>query len=614
MHRHWRTAGTLGIIIAILFSCGKKRETGQKKYVLVDSLAYREYKKAFQYKKQNKKDSAYYFAYKAYKNALESNDTLNLYGSLLLLAKLDFENHNYPAAENNIIKLYELNFKDKNKLAFMNNFLGVISWKKGNYREAIKYFQKIKEEFGEDFPKHLNFNVMYYNNMGLVSMDQKQYEQAAVYFDSILQLDSISQKMPLRYARALQNKAKALLETGHNEEALQLAQQALGIRKVLKNQGGITSSHKFLAEYYYRIKDYPKALSHAKKALKTAKEERNFEEVLNILDLIGKIDPKNASIYFNDYVKLQEKLLEEERKFKEQSAKIRYETQQKENEIARQELIITQNERLLTIIVLSFIATLLLSMGLFVQYRKIRLQKKHLVKTNRALTEQKELLNKKNLELEEKNEFINNLHREMRHRFSDNMGALEAAIGQLLKNPDHDERINHILKKISGKITEIRLIQELLKYQGKAEAVNMKEFTEKLVQSIQHIFEKKEIKIKTEVDPVLLDITQSKSLGAIINEFLTNSLKYAFEEGQKGEVFIKIKEQKSGLIKVELSDNGKGIPEKMDFTKLKSRGIILIGLFLKKLRGKLINPEKKYLYNTGNGVKIAFVFKKHSLK
>jgi len=445
-------------------------------------------------------------------------------------------------------------------------------------------------------------------------MDKKNYPVAASYFDSILQLENISQKFPLRYARGLQNKANALLKMGKDKEALSLAEQALNIRKVLKNQGGITSSHKFLAEYYYKKKDFPRAYSHAKKALETAKEEKNYEEVLNILALLNKIDPKNSALYFKEYMDLQEKLLEEERKFKEQSAKIRYETQQKENEIARQELIIRQNEKLLTIIILSFAATVVLSLALFIQYRKIRQQKDYLQRANKTLRKQKELLNAQNLELEEKSEFIQNLHREMRHRFSDNMGALEATIGQLLKNPEHDARINHILKKISGKITEIRLIQELLKYQGNSEAVNMQEFTEKLVKSIQNIFDKKEVKVNIDVDPVYLDITQSKSLGAIINEFLTNSLKYAFPGDEKGEVNIKIKEKKADLVEVELSDNGKGIPEDMDFRKLKSRGIILIGLFIKKLKGRLKRPDKKYLYNTGKGLQTAFIFKKHKLK
>ena len=604
----------LGLLVLHIASCKRPYHSDDKNEIWVDSLSYKLNNKAYDFMLSKKNDSAYLYAFQAYKEAQKAKDTFSLYNSLLLLSKLDFKAHNYPAAEGNIIKALELKINDKQKKALLYNFLGVISWKKGNYQEAIVYFNRLKKEFGEEFHDKLLFPIMYYNNMGLVSMDRGDYEKATGYFDSIIRLDGVVEKEPLKYARALHNKAKVLFKMNKPKEALALSKKAFSIRKALNNEGGLTSSYEFMADYYYRQKDFPKAFSYAKNALKTAKNEGNYEEVLNILSLLNKIDPKNSNLYFAEYTALQKKLLEEERKFKEQSAKIRYETQQKENEIARQELIIKQNERLLTIIVLSFAATVLLSLGLFIQYRKIRLQKENLEKANRTLIKQKELLNAQNIELEEKNEFIHNLHREMRHRFSDNMGALEATIGQLLKNPEHDDRINHLLKKISGKITEIRLIQELLKYQGNSEAVNMKEFTEKLVTSIQNIFETKEVKVHIEVDPLYLDITQSKSLGAIINEFLTNSLKYAFEKGEKGEVKIAIKERKGDLVEVELADNGKGIPEEMDFKTLKSRGIILIGLFIKKLRGKLLDPEKKYIHNTGKGLKTAFIFKKHKLK
>ena len=606
-----------GIFVALLIilssSCQHFFNSSTKQKKTTDSLSFQLRQKARYFRNKNIRDSAYFYAYKAYKVSRKKKDLPAMFSSLVTLTQLDYYAHNYPAAENSAYKAFRIDIKDPEKKVYIINFIGLINWKKGNYYDAEKHFKKIKKVLGKDFYNYTKIIPMYYNNLGLVNLDMQKNHTAIKYFDSLIEVKNIKQKLPLQYAQALNNKARALFNMKKFNQVFSLMQEALKIRKDKKDIFGETRSYEFFSKYYSVINDNKNALLYAEKALETAQHTDNPEEVLNALKLLGKIDTLNASKYFKKYIKLQEKLLVDERKFKEQSAKIRFETQQKENEIARQELIIKQNDKILQIVVIFLIVSLILSLLLYYQNRRIHSQKQRLIITNKKLQEQKDLLKSKNIQLEEKNEFINNLHREMRHRFSDNMGALEATIGQLLKNSEQNEQINHLLRKISGKITEIRLIQELLKYQGNSEAVNMKEFVEKLATSIQNIFDRKEILVKINVDPILLDMMQSKSLGAIINEFLTNSFKYAFDNIEDGEVCIKVKENNNGKIFVELSDNGKGLPKDMDFGKLKSRGIILIGLFIKKLKAELTYPDKKYLFNTKNGTMVSFVFNKHKL-
>ena len=595
----------------ILFSCQKNKQTTINRDIVKDSISLHLRKIARTYRYKNKRDSAYYYAYEAYKQASKTKDTVGIYSSLLILSQLDFFAHNYPAAEKNAFKALKYNIYDKEDIAYIYNLIGVIYWKKGNYYDALQYFKKIRSLLGKDYRKYPKVMSMYYNNMGLLNMDMKRDTVALQYFDSIIDLQKINANVS--YASAINNKARVYYKQKAYDKAFPLMQEALKIREKTNDIYGVTRSNEFFAKYYHALKQDKLALDYAKKALAGAQKNNNPEEVLNTLKILNKIDTLNSNRYFSKYIKLQDTLLQDERKFKEQSAKIRYETQQKENEIARQELIIKQNNRILKII-LGFLSVFItLTFILFYLNKKIQLQKQNLQSANRKLMQQKELLNNKNQLLEEKNEFIDNLHREMRHRFSDNMGALEASIGQLLKNPEHDERIDHILRKISGKITEMRLVQELLKYQGNTEAINMKEFIEKLANSIKHIFGQNEVEMIVEVDAFYLDMMQAKSLGAIVNEYLTNSFKYAFENAESGKVNITIKEKDNQEILVELSDNGKGLPADMDFKKLKSRGIIIIGLFIKKLKATLNYPDKKYLFNTNKGTKVSFVFKKHQL-
>jgi len=75
-------------------------------------------------------------------------------------------------------------------------------------------------------------------------------------------------------------------------------------------------------------------------------------------------------------------------------------------------------------------------------------------------------------------------------------------------------------------------------------------------------------------------------LGLVLNELVSNSLKYAFLDGRKGELSIVLrKEPKHLLLKV--SDNGTGYPEGTNVRDGKSFGMKMIRAFAQKLKAKL---------------------------
>jgi two-component sensor histidine kinase len=103
------------------------------------------------------------------------------------------------------------------------------------------------------------------------------------------------------------------------------------------------------------------------------------------------------------------------------------------------------------------------------------------------------------------------------------------------------------------------------------------------------------------VPETLLDIDTAVPLGLIMNELLTNSFKYAFEENKKGVIKIDLKEEKTGEYTLTYSDNGKGIAKDIDIKNTTSLGLRLIHRLSKQLGGSV-----SYQYRKGSTFIISF--------
>ena len=83
----------------------------------------------------------------------------------------------------------------------------------------------------------------------------------------------------------------------------------------------------------------------------------------------------------------------------------------------------------------------------------------------------------------------------------------------------------------------------------------------------------------------MLDVDTAIPLGLILNELVTNSCKYAFNENKTGSISMAIFTAKDGEYIFEYRDNGPGIPSDFDFKKTDSLGLRLIQRLVKQLRG-----------------------------
>ena len=102
------------------------------------------------------------------------------------------------------------------------------------------------------------------------------------------------------------------------------------------------------------------------------------------------------------------------------------------------------------------------------------------------------------------------------------------------------------------------------------------------------------IELKMDVEDVEIDIDNVVPLGLIINEMVTNSLKYAFPDERKGSISISFHKKKDEY-QLEVSDDGIGIPQDFELEKSDSLGMMLINSLTYQIGGELSQRSQNHI-------------------
>ena len=87
-----------------------------------------------------------------------------------------------------------------------------------------------------------------------------------------------------------------------------------------------------------------------------------------------------------------------------------------------------------------------------------------------------------------------------------------------------------------------------------------------------------QIKLNLNIEDIFLDVESAIPCGLIINELVSNSLKYAFPRGRAGEIYIGLHLAEGDKFTLTVKDNGIGLPKGMDFRKTESLGMQLVSM------------------------------------
>lgn len=187
------------------------------------------------------------------------------------------------------------------------------------------------------------------------------------------------------------------------------------------------------------------------------------------------------------------------------------------------------------------------------------------------------------------------LLREINHRVKNNLQVISAMLN-LQSRKYEDRELQSVFQDCRNRINTMALVHAQLYDGNEMSSIQMKSFIEKLIRQIlqANYLKNKTINSKIEVDNCNFSIETAIPVGLIVNEIVSNSLKYAFEEMEKGTIEVSMKVTDSGKVELTISDNGRGLSQEFLHGGHHSLGMSLISILAEdQLNGQLsISGEK----------------------
>ncbi len=202
----------------------------------------------------------------------------------------------------------------------------------------------------------------------------------------------------------------------------------------------------------------------------------------------------------------------------------------------------------------------------------------------RDITERKKAEEKIKASLAEKEILL----KEIYHRTRNNMQVISGLLN-LASMSIGDSGLKQVFKETQDRIMAMALVHEKLYKSKDLSNLDMKEYIEDLSAAVMESYranaERVSLKIAAERIPLSIDLVVP--CGLIINELLSNSLKYAFPGRRQGEIGIAV-HKKGEEMELVYADNGVGLPEGFDIKKTRTLGLRLVNnLVSGQLKGQL---------------------------
>jgi PAS domain S-box-containing protein len=190
----------------------------------------------------------------------------------------------------------------------------------------------------------------------------------------------------------------------------------------------------------------------------------------------------------------------------------------------------------------------------------------------RNITERMKIQTRINASLKEKETLLHEIH----HRVKNNMQVISSLLN-LQANNIEDSRAKDVLKESQGRVFAMSAVHETLHGSENLSEIDLKSYLSKITTFIfqSYSVNHENVKLNSSVGEMPISIDHAYPLGLIINELISNSLKYAFPDERKGTINISMK--KAGK-KLELivMDDGVGMSDRLDWINASTLGIQLV--------------------------------------
>lgn len=473
--------------------------------------------------------------------------------------------------------------EDKKAIALAYSDLSNLFWKQSKFQKGLEYGLKSLEVFEERGINDLDYDFTLYV-VGNNYLALKYYDEALKYYEY-----SITIGERYGFYNNLSDVYISLVDLysflNKFEEAESAGENAIKYADLLHNEFMLMRSWLSVGKLEYLQGKYISAIETLQKSITIATKDFGDDYYLSqAYETLGKAYAGNhnyqeAYLAFEEYDKLKNEIFTAEADARTTQIQAEFDLEKKDNTIQSQVFQIKKQRSKQTLVSVLAGLFFLLLLLLFITFQNNRKKNK--------------LLEKQNLE----KEF---LLKEIHHRVKNNLGVVSSLLA-LQANQINNPKVIDALQESQNRVFSMSMIHQKL-YLGKhLTTVEMKDYFMHLGSHILDSFGmEKQVTIAYNMKQIEVIVDVAIPLGLIVNELITNSLKYAFPDNRKGVITIDLKQLNENTLSLCVADNGIGKSEKSK--KGTSFGTVLIDLLTKQMDGILKKDFSK-------GASFSFEFK-----
>ncbi|CAH0999247.1 hypothetical protein LEM8419_00544 [Neolewinella maritima] len=374
--------------------------------------------------------------------------------------------------------------------------------------------------------------------------------------------------------------AELYLHAGANhlqEELLDLADQSLGLSLRLAQQTGAHLTEALALGYtgrvYLQRRDFPAAIAYLRRSLVQSERiaDRTYliEQQRYLAEAYAAEGRYDSAFYYSSVAERNYRLsVQQDHDEQIASLQVSFETAEKERKIEEQRTELRgQRKQLYGVI---GVAILLLTLGLLLTVLARRLRRRG--NENLQLVAQKETL-------------INEIH----HRVKNNLQVISSLLQLQIRGLQAgDDRARMALLESQARVEAMGLIHQRLYQEGRDfNQVQVADYLRELGTSLVDTYRlHQRVRLDFDIEDTTLDVDLAISLGLIVNELISNSLKHAFPDGGSGTITIRLYRLNKDLV-LQVSDDGPARSTSVRQHQEYSFGTKLIDLLSRKLNGSI---------------------------
>ncbi len=213
-----------------------------------------------------------------------------------------------------------------------------------------------------------------------------------------------------------------------------------------------------------------------------------------------------------------------------------------------------------------------------------RLSNQDVVVIYNDITEKKQAEEKMIASLHEKEILLKEIH----HRVKNNMQLVSSMLSLQMRYI-RDEEDRELLQDSRNRIHSMALIHEKIYRSQDLARIDFNEYVNGLAAELINVYrtDSTRVRLNCDVRGVFLSLDEAIPCAQIINEILSNSLKYAFPDGRDGVINLSFAREEDGIYNLEIGDNGVGLPDAVDVSDPMTLGLRLVDAFVTQIKGTM---------------------------